>query len=287
MTLALDKDFAGKVILVTGGANGLGKAAALMLARRGATIAIADRKLEEGLIAAQQCKELGGTADAFEIDQATHARVVQMVDAVKDRYGRIDGLFANAGFGRFRSILDISAEEWDLTIQVNLNGTFYVCQAVARVMSTQAEGGRIVLTASSGARSVIDQVAPYDVAKAGVTMLAKHLASELGTYRISVNTILPGVVESGMTRSMLAKQHWRDMLRRETPVGRWGQPEEIAAVVSFLLSDAASYINGAEILIDGGSTLHGYPRWFALDYSQQGKPDWSACLARYPYSAFT
>lgn len=279
------RDFEDRVVLVTGGASGIGRATAVELARRGAAVAIADRKRDAARDTAELCLANHGATEAFEFDQASAEGVTEMVTAVQSRFGRIDGLFANAGFGKFKPILDIPVKDWDLTIQINLNGTFYVCQEVARVMARQTTGGRMVLTASSGARSVIDQVAPYDVAKAGVVMLAKHLASELGTYRISVNTILPGVIATGMTGPMLDRPEWRNMLRRETPVGRWGEASEVAALVAFLLSEAAAYINGAEILIDGGSTLHGYPRWFALNYAKPGRPDWERLLSHYPYGA--
>jgi NAD(P)-dependent dehydrogenase (short-subunit alcohol dehydrogenase family) len=173
--------------------------------------------------------------------------------------------------------------DWDFVIQVNLNGTFYVCQEVVKRMIARGEGGKIVLTASSGSRVIADQLGAYCASKAAVEMLMKHMAAELGNYRINVNAILPGVVETGMTMPMLADEKWRKMLVRETPVGRWGKPQDVAKLVAFLLSDDASYINGEGIMIDGGSTLHGFPRWYGLDYTERNKCDWEEVFKHYPY----
>jgi NAD(P)-dependent dehydrogenase (short-subunit alcohol dehydrogenase family) len=142
----------------------------------------------------------------------------------------------------------------------------------------------MVLTASSGARVIANQLGAYCASKAAVVNLAKHMASELGNYRINVNAICPGVVESGMTGPMLSREEWRRMLKRETPVGRWGEPRDVAKLVAFLLSDDAGYINGEDIMIDGGSTLGGAPRWYSLDYTRANEVDWQAQDRRYPYS---
>lgn len=276
-------DLNGKIALVTGGARGLGRETALELARRGAVVAIADRKLEQAQDTAKNCTELVAGAEAFELDQAQAANVERCIAAVAERYGRIDLLFANAGTGRFSPLADMPKEEWDVVIQVNLNGTFYVCQEVAKVMMAKGEGGKMVLTASSGSAVIADQLGAYCAAKAGVIMLMKHLASELGNYRINVNAIMPGVVETGMTGPMLAREEWRRMLVRQTPVGRWGHPSDVAKLVAFLLSPDSDYINGEGIMIDGGSTLHGAPRWYSLDYTEKNKADWEELFSEYPY----
>jgi NAD(P)-dependent dehydrogenase (short-subunit alcohol dehydrogenase family) len=275
--------FEGKIAVVTGGGRGLGREAALELARRGARVAIADRKMD---IADETVRLIGdekGEAAAFEFDQANGDSVESCIARIVDHFGRIDLLFANAGTGRFSPLIDMPRKDWDVVIQVNLNGTFYVCQEVAKRMAAQGGGGKMVLTASSGARVIADQLGAYCASKAAVEMLMKHLASELGTYRINVNAVLPGVIETGMTGPMLSKEEWQRMVVRQTPAGRWGRPTDVAQLVAFLLSDDASYINGEGIMIDGGSTLHGFPRWYGLDYEKQGAPDWSALLSEYPY----
>ncbi len=273
-----------RVALITGGGRGIGAETALELARRGTRIAIADRKSDLAEETAEQCRALGTKALAFQFDQADPVAVEKGIAEVAGAFGTIDLLFANAGTGGFQPLVDMDKAAWDRCVQINLSGTFYVAQEVARRMIGGGRGGRMVFTASSGARVVSDQLGAYCVTKAGVEMLMKHLAVELGTYRIAANAILPGVVETAMTQPMLQQAHWRNMLRRETPTGRWGRADEVAKLVAFLLSDDAAYINGEGIMIDGGSTLHGAPRWYSADYSREGPPDWQAAFSRYPYS---
>lgn len=273
----------GKHALVTGGARGLGRAAALELAARGADVAVADRKLEQAEETAAECRALGVGAVAVALDQADPDSAAACVAQSAGALGGVDLVFANAGTGKFKPFIDMTPQEWRLIMDVNLNGTFYVCQAAARQMIRQGTGGAMVLTASSGAQVLADQLSAYCTSKAGVVMMMKHMASELGSYRIRANAIMPGVVETGMTGPMLQEPRWRSMLLRETPVGRWGQAEDVAKLVAFLLSDDAGYINGESIMIDGGSTLHGFPRWYALDYSKVNQADWEERFSDYPY----
>jgi NAD(P)-dependent dehydrogenase (short-subunit alcohol dehydrogenase family) len=275
----------GKVALVTGGARGIGQETAVELARRGAKVAIADRKLELAQETAELCKEESGQdAHAFLVDQSKPEEVESCVAAIIEHFGRIDLLFANAGTGMFAPLVEMAKKDWNKIVQVNLNGTFYFCQEVALRMMAQGEGGKIVLTASSGAEVIADQLGAYCVTKAGVIMLMKHLASELGNYRINVNAIMPGVIETAITAEKMKTSGTRNMLIRQTPVGRWGTPMDVAKLVAFLLSDDASYINGEGVMIDGGSTLHGYPRWYSLDYTEKNKADWHALFDEYPYN---
>ena len=281
-------DFKGKVALVTGGGRGLGQGACMELASRGAMVAIADRKLEMAEETAALCNQSAMNdkgSKAFAFDQAKGESVEAMVAEVAAHYGQIDMLFANAGTGKFVPIVDMKKADWDFIMQVNLNGTFYVCQEVAKRMIARGKGGKIVLTASSGSKVIADQLGAYCASKAAVEMLMKHMAAELGNYRINVNAILPGVIETGMTTPMLQDERMKRMLIRETPVGRWGKPQDVAKLVAFLLSDDASYINGEGIMIDGGQTLHGFPRWYALDYTKDNVCDWEERFNEYPYKA--
>jgi NAD(P)-dependent dehydrogenase (short-subunit alcohol dehydrogenase family) len=277
-------DLTDKVALVTGGARGIGQEAAVELAKCGARVAVADRKFEMAQETAAHCREAGVDAEAFGFDQAVAESVEQCVSQVVGRFGRIDALFANAGTGRFAPLVDMPKKDFDLVLQINLHGTFYVCQDVARQMIKQKSGGKMLLTASSGARVIAPQLGAYCASKAAVVNLAKHLAAELGNYRINVNAICPGVVATGMTGPMLDNEAWRRMLVRETPVGHWGEPRDVAKLVAFLLSDDASYINGEDIMIDGGSTLQGAPRWYSFDYTRSNEIDWGAQFKRWPYA---
>jgi NAD(P)-dependent dehydrogenase (short-subunit alcohol dehydrogenase family) len=280
----MPQSLTGKVAFVTGGSRGIGRETAFELAARGASIAVADRKKELAEEVARECREYRTRASAFELDQASYSSVLDCIAQVTAEFDTIDLLFANAGTGSFAPLIDIPKQEWDLTIQINLSGTFYVCREVAKQMIHAQRGGRMVLTASSGARVIADQLGAYCVSKAGVMMLMKQLASELGNHRIAVNAVLPGVVETAMTVPMLQRPEWQRMLKRETPIGRWGQPADVAKVVAFLLSEDAAYINGEGIMIDGGSTLHGAPRWYATDYTRDHVTDWNECFGRYPYA---
>jgi len=274
-----------KRALVTGGARGLGRAAALELARRGTTVAVADRRIDEARETAAECEQIGVAAVAIELEQTDYKSASECVERAARELGGLDMVFANAGIGKFRPFIDLSPDEWRLTMDVNLNGTFYVCQAASRVMIREGRGGAFVLTASSGAEFVADQLSAYCVSKAGVVMLMKQMASELGPYRIRVTAIMPGVIETPMTSSMLREDKWRRMVERQTPMGRGGTPVDVAKVVAFLLSEDAAYVNGTTILIDGGSTLHGYPRWFSLDYSRENESNWESLFSEYPYAA--
>jgi 3-oxoacyl-[acyl-carrier protein] reductase len=278
------RDLKGKVVLVTGGARGLGQETAVELAANGSDVAVADRKFELAQETAERCRAHGVRAQAFAFDQAEATSVEQCVASVVQDFGHIDGLFANAGTGRFSPLVDMPKKDFDLILKINLNGTFYVCQEVARQMIRQGSGGKMVLTASSGARVIANQLGAYCASKAAVVNLAKHFASELGNHRINVNAICPGVIESGMTGPMLSSEAWRRMLVRETPVGHWGAPKDVAKLVTFLLSDDAGYINGEDIMIDGGSTLGGAPRWYSLDYTKSHETDWEGQNGRYPYA---
>ena len=139
------------------------------------------------------------------------------MSAIVDKFGHVDLLFANAGTGKFAPLVDMQRKDWDTIIQVNLNGTFYICQAVARRMMERGRGGRVVLTASSGSLVVADQLGAYCTSKAAVMMMMKQFASELGGYRIAFNAVMPGVVATGMTEPMLERPEWRRMLERGTP----------------------------------------------------------------------
>ena len=248
------KDFDGKVALVTGGGRGLGQGTCVELASRGARVAVADRKVEIAEETVALCNQAtnNGSAKAFVFDQAKGESVEACVAEVVAHYGQIDLLFANAGTGKFVPVVDMKKADWDFIIQVNLNGTFYVCQEVAKRMIARGKGGKMVLTASSGSKVIADQLGAYCASKAAVEMLMKHLAAELGNYRINVNAILPGVIETGMTTPMLRDERMQRMLIRETPVGRWGKPQEIGSLARYICTDATSFMTGTDILMDGG-----------------------------------
>jgi NAD(P)-dependent dehydrogenase (short-subunit alcohol dehydrogenase family) len=269
------KRFEGKVAVVTGAGGDIGAATAIRLAAEGASVALFDRKLELLADTAEAVRRTGITdIECYGVDQVDRAAVDAAVTAASDRFGRIDVLFANAGYGQFGSFLEMSERQWSRHIDVNLTGTFNVCQAIARQMVGFRQGGAIVINASSGAVQYADHLSAYCTTKAGLRMLAIGMASELGGHRVRVNTVMPGVIETGMTSPMLAEGDHLEVILAETPVGRLGHAADVAALVCFLASDDAGYINGESVLIDGGQTIHGHPRWFRTDYRKAHEEQW-------------
>lgn len=271
----MTKRFSDKIALVTGAGGDLGRATAVQLASEGASVVLFDRSLQLMARTQEECAVAGApNVVAFGVDQTDGELVERTVEKVVDTLGGIDVLFANAGYGQFASFLSTTARAWNRHVDVNLTGTFHICQQVARVMAERKKGGAIVVNASSGAVQHADQLSAYCTTKAALRMLAIGMASELGIHRIRVNSIMPGVIESAMTAPMLADERHRDVILADTPVGRLGRPEDVAQLVCFLASDQAGYITGESILLDGGQVIHGHPRWFRMDYRDSYAEHW-------------
>lgn len=266
------------VALVTGAAGDIGQATAVAFARTGFDIAVFDRRedLLEQTVAL--CAAEGVEVYAGAVDQTGYEAVQQGVAAVVGRFGGIDVLFANAGYGKFAELVDEPVKDWQRHVDVNLNGTYYIAREVANAMIAAGRGGSIVLNASSGATQYTTLLGAYCVTKAAVRMLAVGLATELGAHGIRVNAVEPGVVETGMTAPMLGGENGpkhRAILEANTPVGRLGLPEDIAQLVLFLSSnETAGYITGVGVPIDGGQTILGHPQWYKTDYRNAGGNRW-------------
>ena len=262
-------------MLITGAAGGIGRAAARQFCREGASVALVDRDADGLGEIAEECRELGAPQVLeLELNQTDASAVAEAIETVWTELGRADALFANAGYGKLAPFLEVSARDWQRHVDVNVTGTFSVCQEAARRMAEDRGGGSIVINASSGAEVYADQLSAYCVTKAATRMLAIAMASELGVHRVRVNAVMPGVIETGMTAPMLADDRHREVLTAETPVGRLGKPEDVAKLVCFLASDDAEYMTGAALMIDGGQTIHGHPRWFRLDYRDAHEERW-------------
>jgi len=267
-------DLQGQTALVTGAAGDIGAAAAAAFALAGANVVITDRRADALDEVAERLHGTGAEVMAQAGDQTDPEAVAALFSAVHDRFGRLDATFVNAGYGRYGALIDLPFDQWRKHVDVNLNGGFLIAQGAARAMRDGGRGGAIVMNASTAATNICDLLGAYAASKSGVRMLAKSLASELGVYRIRVNLILPGIIETAMTKSLIDDPAVRADALTNTPVGRLGRPEDIAGMAVFLCSEAAGYITGAEILIDGGQTLHGYPRWFSADYAEAGS-EWT------------
>ena len=271
------QDLAGQVAIVTGAAAGIGLACATELAGRGASVALWDRD-GDGVAAAAE--RIGAPASGFHVDVTDRDGVGGAVDATVEQFGRIDILVSNAGYGRLGAFIDIEPEVWQRHLAVNLGGSFHVAQLVARAMIRCGNGGAMVFTGSTASLFPCDHLSAYAVCKAGIAMLARSLSSELGPHGIRVNTVMPGVIESSMTTSMLEEDLSRTLTVSETPLGRIGEPADVAEVVAFLASPASRYVTGASILVDGGQTTHGYPRWRSADGSLGHQATWENHAAR-------
>lgn len=266
--------FAGRSTIITGAGGDIGAATALRMAREGARLTLFDRKLELLAGTAARCREAGAEVEVVAVDQTHREQVEAGVGHAIAAYGGVDVLFANAGYGKFAPLLEQPVSEWTRHVEVNLTGTFSVCQLVAQEMAAARRGGVIVVNASSGAVQYADQLGAYCVTKAALRMLTIGMASEFGIHRIRVNAVMPGVIETQMTAPMLAEQAHRDVILAETPAGRIGHPDDVAAAVCFLASDESQYITGQSLMIDGGQTIHGHPRWFRLDYRDAHDASW-------------
>jgi 3-oxoacyl-[acyl-carrier protein] reductase len=241
-------DLSGKVALVTGVGQNIGLATARALAASGAVLALNDLYEE---VVNHVAAELPASARALAItaDVRDPVAVQRMVDRVVETFGRVDILVNNAGASSFATILDMTVEEWDLELDVNLKGTFLVSQAVAKDMVAKGTRGRIICLASTAGSSARVGGASHCSSKAGVAMLARVMAMELGPRGITVNAVSPGLVPSARQSS---SQGYRDAFRTMVPCGRLGQPEDIANAIVFLASDTAEWINGVDLNVDGG-----------------------------------
>jgi len=248
-----------KIAIITGGAKGIGFACAQRLAKDGAIVVIADVQESEGEEACQAIKATGGKATFIHCDVGKKLDVRNMVANVVDQHGRIDILINNAGIIFTADFLEISEKDFDRVIKVNLKGAFLVAQAVARQMVAQLEGkngdkkpGAIINMSSINAVVAIATQVPYSVSKGGMNQLTKVMALSLAPHGIRVNAIGPGSIMTEMLKTIADDKEANDRIMSRTPLGRIGNPEEIASIAAFLASDDASYITGQTIYADGG-----------------------------------
>lgn len=240
---------AGKVALVTGAAQGIGKAVALLLARNGADIVVSDINLEKAEETAKEVQTLGRKALAIKVDVAKLDDVEKMVGAIWARFGQVDILVNNAGIARDKLILRMTEEDWDAVLNINLKGTFNCTKAVVRHMSKQRSGKIVNIASVVGEMGNAGQ-GNYAASKAGVIGFTKTIAREFAQRGINVNAIAPGYIETPMTDALPDKA--KEELKRLIPMDRLGKPEDVAEAVLFLVSEASSYITGQVLNVNGG-----------------------------------
>ncbi|CAN7663655.1 SDR family NAD(P)-dependent oxidoreductase [Pararhizobium sp. LjRoot255] len=269
--------------VISGAGGEIGRAIASRFARDGRHIVLIDREVSNlGPLSAELIDSGAKDVLILAADQTNLDAINLAVNEIVDRIGVIGTFVANAGFARFGGFLDTSPKVWDLHVDINLNGTFHMCQAIARNMITHGMGGSITLISSCLALFHADQTGAYSATKAALLMLTKSMAAELGVYGIRANSVLPGVVETAMTRPMLSVEGCREALLQETPIGRLGRPEDVAEAVAFLAGPHAGFITGASLLVDGGQSIYGQPQWFRQDRSKPGQPRWLSTATNSP-----
>jgi 3-oxoacyl-[acyl-carrier protein] reductase len=245
-----EKPFAGRAAIVTGGTRGIGRAIVLELARRGADVAFNYAKSAD---AAESLKTeldaLGVRSFATQCDVANTQAAGDMVQQVKDAFGRLDILINNAGITRDNLIMRMKEEDWDEVVNVNLKGAWNFAKAAVRVMLRQSSGTILNISSISGLNGMAGQ-SNYSASKAGMIGLTKALAKEVGTRSITVNTLALGAVVTDMTTGLDAS--YQEWFLTQIPLGRFAQPEEMAKIAAFLVSDDARYITGQVIRADGG-----------------------------------
>ena len=240
----------GRVALVTGASGGLGAHFAAVLARAGARIAVAARRVEGCAAVCAAIRASGGEAEPFALDVADAGSVGAALASVAQRFGRLDVLVNNAGIATTGLALDLAEDDWDRVVDTNLKGAFLCAQAAARLMK-DAGGGSIVNVASILGLRVAAQVAPYAASKAGLVQLTKSLALEWARHGVRVNALCPGYIETDINRAFFAGAAGQAMLKR-VPQRRLGRPEDLDGPLLLLCSDASLYMTGAEIAVDGG-----------------------------------
>jgi len=250
----VQKPFAGRVAIVTGASRGIGRAIAIELARHGADVAFNyARNADAADTLKSEIEALSVRVMSAQCDVADTEKSAEMVKQVKDEFGRIDFLVNNAGITRDNLILRMKEEDWDQVMDTNLKGAWNFSKAVLRMMLRQDTGGSILNISSISGRVGMAGQSNYSASKAGMIGLTKALAREVASRKVTVNALTLGLVSTDM--SAILDEGYRTKLTEQIPLGRFAEPEEIARIACFLLSDDARYITGQVIQVDGGLAM--------------------------------
>lgn len=256
---------AGKVAIVTGAGSGIGRAIAIRLGQEGADIAVADLNTESAEDTAEEIRKLGRRALSVFVDLSQVGLIQPMIDRVAQEFGRIDILVNNAGVVQVKPFLDVTEEEWDRVIDVNMKGTFFCLQAAAKRMVEQGEGGRIINMSSISGRGGRADSSAYAASKMAIISITQSAALALAKDNILVNAISPGIVSTPMWDQIDEERAQlfgykpgtaRAQLVEQVPIKRVSEPEEVAAAAAFLASPDASIITGQTINVDGGMEMN-------------------------------
>ena len=246
----------GKIILVTGGASGIGKATAQLLADEGAHVIIADLQDDGGTETVNQIVNAGGVAEYHHVDVTSPMQVSSLVEGIVQRYGSLDGAFNNAGIeSRGAKLARIDMDDWQRSVEVNLTSIYICIRIEVEQMLKQKQGGSIVNTSSIAGLIGLPGSGDYNAAKTGVIGLTKTVALEYAKKNIRVNAISPGFINTPMWERTIANDSkFQDHLESIVAIGRTGKPSELAEAAAWLLSDRSSYVTGITLPVDGGYT---------------------------------
>lgn len=246
---------AGRVALVTGASRGLGAAVATLFARAGATV-ILNARNQAGLDRITlRLREEGLTAETAAFDAADAGAVERAIGGIVKRFGRIDVAVANAGTTLRKPLLEMTRADWDGQMSLLLDAAFHLGRSAGRAMVERGKGSLVFMSSALEA-AARPNVAAYVAAKAGLAGLTRAIAVELGPLGVRCNAVAPGYIRTELTRPLVDDPRFNGWVVDRTPMRRWGDPEEIAAVALFLASDAASYVNGVTLFVDGGMVVH-------------------------------
>jgi NAD(P)-dependent dehydrogenase (short-subunit alcohol dehydrogenase family) len=247
----MNTDLTGRVAIVTGGAQGLGLAMAEALGAEGATLALFDMKPDALATAAAGLEAGGRTVATHPVDVSEPDQVKEAIDAVVERFGRLDILVNNAGIRHIAPFLEYPIDLWRRTLDVDLTAPFVCAQAAIPHMIGTGKGKIVNIASITGELALKNRVA-YNVAKAGLIMLTKTITAEVASQNIYCNAIGPGVIETPLTREYFQNEELRNTILENTPMARWGQPNDVSDAVVFLACDASDYVNGITLFVDGG-----------------------------------
>lgn len=247
--------FQDQVVLVTGAGRGIGKAIALAFARDGAKVAVNDINPGSCEVVAEEIRSGGGEAAAFHADVSNKLAVQAMLIDLEDRWGRVDVLINNAGVEPHKPIVQLDEWDWDRTIDVNLKGAFICSQSVGRMMIKQGGGVIVNIASIAGRAAGLRDRSAYVASKTGLIGFTKECAREFAAHQIRVNAVCPGVIVTEMTAHLRDNETQLKKWLEDIPLGRLGEPDDVTGLVLFLCSDAARYITGQAINIDGGKVM--------------------------------
>ncbi len=262
------KRLEGKVALVTGGGSGIGSSITLALTEAGARVVLTYHSSERGASEVmEQVRMLHGEALAVHADLTEPGDLQSLVDAAIDRFGAVDILVNNAGVAVYTPFLEMPLDVWTTCLQVNLTAAFILSQRVAVEMVRKSIRGSIVNISSLGGSLVQDGLVHYNASKGGLNLLTKSIALALGPYGIRVNAIAPGAIEVERNRASLVEGDYPQQWKKTIPLGRWGQPRDVARVVLFLCSEESGFVTGHILTVDGGQSVqvlqppYDFARW--------------------------